>query len=394
MFNKNNKFKENITRIIYFISSPFNDRDYERFGIELVQKNGYEVEVWDFSPFLNPDRFKNSSDSSRNIFKKYRVFLNVKGAVYQIRNLRNDCFCILLVDFSYKSYRIFHALTKNTIPYSIQRYNFLTYDLDTSNSYLRKIQTFSFKAILNSIFIKYIPYSFIGVGPAKILLFLGGKTDLSKLKIPINEETKIVYSHYYDYDLYLKEIQKPLFLDKKKCVYLDSFLPFHPDFGTKQIIKPEKYYQSLCVFFNFLEQKYRVEIIIAAHPRSDYETRPEYFGGRKIIKGKTAELVRNSGLVICHESASVSFAVLFEKPTIFVTFEGLNGTVTGMMINCIAGLLDKKPINLDDNLKIDWDKEMIVNKEAYRSYRNKYIKEEGTEELPIWQTFVNHLKNV
>ena len=103
--------------------------------------------------------------------------------------------------------------------------------------------------------------------------------------------------------------------------------------------------------------------------------------------------MRNSGLVICHESGSVSFAVLFDKPVIFVTFEKLNGTVTGALINFMASLFDKRPINLNANFKIDWNKEMVVNKEAYRSYRNKYIKEEGTEELPIWQTFVNYLKN-
>jgi len=393
MFNKNKKVKKNIRRIIYFLSSPFNDRDYERFGIEIVQKNGYEVEVWDFSPFLNPERFKNSSESSRNIFKKYRVFPDRKDAIFQIRTLGNDCLIIPIISYSYESYPIYRALTKNKLSYCLLIYSFPTLDFTTSNNLLRRIQAVTFKKIFNIVF-NSIPYSIVGVGPAQILLSLGGKIDLNKLNLPITKKTNILFSHYFDYDLYLKEIQKPLFLDKKRCVYLDSFLPFHPDADSKQIISPDKYYQPLCAFFDFLEKEYHVKIIIAAHPRSDYETRIDYFGGRKVVKGKTAELVRNSGVVMAHESASISFAILFKKPLIFVTFDELSGTINGKTINFMASFLDKKPINLSGNFKIDWDKEMIINEEAYRNYRNKYIKEEKIEDLPIWQSFVNHLKNV
>jgi hypothetical protein len=43
-----------IAKIIYLIESPFNKRDYERFGIETFIQDGFEVYVWDFTPFLRP----------------------------------------------------------------------------------------------------------------------------------------------------------------------------------------------------------------------------------------------------------------------------------------------------------------------------------------------------
>ena len=55
---------------------------------------------------------------------------------------------------------------------------------------------------------------------------------------------------------------------------LDNYLPFHPDFGTGSLIEPEEYYVPLCHFFDHLERKYDVRIVIAAHPRSSYETHP------------------------------------------------------------------------------------------------------------------------
>ena len=43
-----------ITKIIYLIGSPFNQRDYERYGVETFIQNGFDVFVWDFTPFLHP----------------------------------------------------------------------------------------------------------------------------------------------------------------------------------------------------------------------------------------------------------------------------------------------------------------------------------------------------
>jgi len=47
-----------ITEIIFFIESPFNRRDYERFGIDLLKENGFQVRVWDFTPILYPEVYK------------------------------------------------------------------------------------------------------------------------------------------------------------------------------------------------------------------------------------------------------------------------------------------------------------------------------------------------
>lgn len=382
-----------IKKIVYFVSAPFSDRDYERFGIETVQKNGYEIEVWDFSSFLGFERAEYSGGSNRHGLKMYKRFSNMKDVVCQIRNLKKDCMVILLLSYIYESYPVFRAISRGGLSYALVYYNFPSHHMEKSKGFIRKMRNFSFAKLFNLLFARYIPYWTVGIKPAKLFMSLGGESRLDKSRLPLNKDTTVIFSHYFDYDIYLKELQKPAVLDKRAGVFLDTFLPFHPDFGPEPVIDPDEYYPRLCKFFDLLEKEHQIKIIIAAHPRSNYETRRDYFGGRKVAKGKTAELVRNSGLVISQESASVSFAVLFEKPVIFVTFEKLRGKMTGKLTDFIAGLLGKETVNLNGDLNIDWDREMSVNKEAYRGYRNTYIKEEGTEELPIWQTFADNIKN-
>jgi hypothetical protein len=389
---KTSKNKRSIKRIIYFITSPFNGRDYERYGVEIIRKNGFIVEVWDFSPFLSSEHSQEPSDSSRDIFEGYRTFLCMKDAISQIRKLEDDCFVVVLVSYIYESYPIFRALAKKRLPYCLQVYKFPSRDLNSGNGFIRKIKSLSLKKVANILFNKYLPYWVMGISPAKIFLNLGGQMDLNKSRLPISRNTSIVFSHYFDYDIYMKEREKSALCDENTCVFLDTFLPFHPASGSTPIIDPEKYFPQLRSFFDFLEEKYKVKIVIAAHPRSDYQARPDYFGGREVVKGKTAELVRNSHIVISHESAAVSFAVLFEKPVIFITNNILKEQSTGGLIDFMALLLGKQPINLDHDFIIDWDKEMSVNKKAYRDYRNEYIKKDGTEEVPIWQNFVDSLK--
>ena len=47
-----------IYKIFFFVESTFNQRDYNRFGFEILKSHGYEVHVWDFSPLLVKKAYK------------------------------------------------------------------------------------------------------------------------------------------------------------------------------------------------------------------------------------------------------------------------------------------------------------------------------------------------
>ena len=245
----------------------------------------------------------------------------------------------------------------------------------------------------NYLFFK-IPYRYLGIKPADLILAATAKNS-HLYYYPIDKSSELLCVHYWDYDVYLDEIKKPFHINKKMGVFLDEYMSFSIDwvfYNMPSPIKPEEYYPCLCKFFDYLEKSFGVEIIIAGHPRSQYEKHPDYFGGRKVIRNQTAKLVREAGFVLAHQSYSTSYAVLFNKPIIFMTTDKMNQTFMGNFSTKIAGTLGKQIINLNKPIKIDWGKELAIDEGKYASYKHSYIKKNGTEELPFWQVAANRFK--
>ncbi|TAL09724.1 MAG: hypothetical protein EPO02_09505 [Nitrospirae bacterium] len=198
--------------------------------------------------------------------------------------------------------------------------------------------------------------------------------------------------------MYLNERDRPVSADAKLGVFLDEYLPFHPDYdrlGLTAFSSADAYYPALRRFFDFLEHEHVVRIVIAAHPHSRYEDHPDYFGGRLVVKGQTLELVRKAGFVIAHSSTALNFAVLFRKPVVFVTTDSLQQNQrVARSIRVMASWLGKTPINVDAPLGVDWERELTVDEKAYARYREAYIKKAGSPDKPAWQIVADHLKTV
>jgi hypothetical protein len=116
------------------------------------------------------------------------------------------------------------------------------------------------------------------------------------------------------------------------CVHLDDAPTHHPDsfmYGHP-IVEQDNYFSSMNRLFDKIEKELDLQVIIAAHPRSNYENNQNAFGERTILKGKTLELVAKSSLVVMHESTSVSFAVLFKKPILSVRTRDMTKNVYNM----------------------------------------------------------------
>jgi len=182
------------------------------------------------------------------------------------------------------------------------------------------------------------------------------------------------------------------------AVFLDEYFPFHPDnihLGRKPPVTADEYYPLLCKFFNYVEEELGLNVVIAAHPRSHYDKLPDFFQGRKVIRGKTVELVKKSKLVILHDSTAANFSVLYKKPMIFVTMDRLEENVygSGDSISSFASYFRKMPINISRNTNIDLGKEVLIYEEEYAKYKHDFIKIEGTEETPFWQVVSNKIKS-
>jgi len=385
-----------IKQIVFLVISPFNLRDYQRFGIELLEQNGFDVEVWDLTNILYPNLAKNYSPPDSIDWSGCKIFNDKNHALNKLRNLRPDTFIILLFHYNPGSYFIYKAISDNNAKYATFMANALPF-VENNN----KLQSFLFKfkglrkepmkKLINYVFRK-APFYCLGIKPVRLIL-AGGKESL-KYPEPINGTTETLWAHTLDYDLYLEE-RNAHSAEQPIAVFIDEYVPFHPDhiyMGIKPPISARRYYPLLNKFFKLIEDQLGFEVIIAAHPRSHYKSQPDCFQGRTWIRGQTARLVKENRLVLTHSSTAVNFVNLFYKPVIFLTSYEMDKSSQGPLIRAMAKCYGKKPIFMDEDSNLDWESELRVNRFHYDNYREAYIKREGSEDLPFWQIVANRLK--
>ena len=206
-------------------------------------------------------------------------------------------------------------------------------------------------------------------------------------------ETRTIRAHSFDYDIFLK-------LRGQECVgdtavFLDEYMPFHPDYvhqGIEPFSTAGEYYPQLCRIFARIEEKTGLKVVVAAHPRADYASHDrDYFEGRPVISGKSAELVRDCRMVILHASTAVGFAALFEKPMVFVTTDSLDASRMGPFIKTMATGFGQKPLNADQEDYV-LERAPDVDVQACRQYVHRYIKTPGTPDIPCWEIFLNNIQ--
>ena len=402
-----------IKRIIYLSHFTFGKRDFERFGVKIMEKNEFSIEIWDFTPFLYPEAYKTFRVPDPIDFQKhsYKLFKEMKTLKNQIESLESGVMFIFVTMPNYKMYPILRRLSRARIPYTLSITNTIPLPKKSFNNYfysnkksifyiINKIKGFNLEKSKKQIN-KILPFKWFGIDFPEFIL-AGGSQTLTNYNPPVGKRTKIIWGHTLDYDLYLKDLQQPLNINleknKKYIVFIDGYWPYAEDYicwGIKNPTTPERYYPSLCKFFNRIEKETGFKVVIAAHPRSMYERHPDYFEGRRIIRGKTKELIRDSECVLMHTSTSICYAILYNKPVIFfVTNDIEQCNIDIDIINACCLELNKEYINIDDNYNINWEKELKIDKKSYSSYKERYIKRKGTKRKLLWQIVADEFKKV
>jgi len=396
-----------IRTVIFLVDYPFNQRDFDRFGVEMLLGNGFDVQVWDLTDILRPHLSESYQPPDPIDWAGCTVFNNKKVALEKIRNLPSDTFIINLIEYSPKTYRVYRAISASRAAYAVFMAGAIPSSKEKTGiilSFLKKLSRIMNKKAVSKI-VNYInsiikqgfyrlPYTWMGIKPASIIL--AGGEECLVYPYPVNKNTEILWAHTFDYDLYLKERNTPS-LEQPIAVFLDEYVPFHSDYVYMGIQAPttaDRYYPVLNRFFSLVERELGLKVIIAAHPRSRYEDHPDYFEGRKWVRGKTIQLIKESRLVLAHSSTSVNFANLFHKPIVFLTSADLDKSFAGSYIWTMADWFGHKPVFMDSDIHIDWARELMVDEGLYQRYRRAYIKTEHSEDIPFWQIVANRLKGM
>ncbi len=192
--------------------------------------------------------------------------------------------------------------------------------------------------------------------------------------------SKIFKANSFDYSMFLnfKHAKKPDCY-KNTIVFLDSGAPlFQTDSllsGRKVELTVDKWYPSLVNFFDWIEEKTGYTVVIAAHPKHQYNNETEkIFCGRRVFHNRTIDLVSQSKLILTVGSTAVSHAVMLNKSIILLNSNEIicGNNVTLKHIEYLNKLLGCQIINVDS-----YNKDSVVfkkiDKSKYLSYKNNYL---------------------
>ncbi len=169
------------------------------------------------------------------------------------------------------------------------------------------------------------------------------------------------------------------------AVFLDEAFDDHPDYqilGKDVPVTAVRYWTALETFFRALESKTGLKVMIAPHPKTSGRV-PDFIKMRMAEVGRTAELVRDSALVLCHASTAVSFAVLFRKPLMFLTTNEIERSGYRGAIARMSSWFGLRRVNADD-FRPDDLSARSVDERRYRAYEHAFLRAPDSVSSP-WE---------
>ena len=377
---------------ILFLFSPYQENYNSRFGIDILKKN-FEVKIFNCTPWLSKKYWdlysKNLKKNNEHIvISNKKDFLNHISQInnaYIIENLPNNDNSNWIRKILKKKNCLFISRNLNPIP-------------ELQKNVMQKINSF-FQLFLNVKKFLYMFNQFMQKKKNNLIksnceiFIVGGLASLKKLK-----KGNIIKAHSMDYDVYLnvKDIKRNE-INKPYAVFLDQDMASHPDIvvlGLEREINEFKYYKVLTKFLKKFEADTKLKVIVSIHPKSKNQNLKNLLEGIEFSKENSAELVKNSSLTLLHDSTAISFAILFNKPTLFLTSNHLNKSQFGPRIKNVAKTVNSRIINMDDFLqkKIDTKYLFQIDQDKYKDYLDQYIKIPNSPNLPIWEIFSKQIK--
>jgi hypothetical protein len=387
-------------RVVYLIDQPFDERNFQRFGIQAWIDRQWNVEVWDLTPWAHPQVWHSFTERGHRL-KEFAGYFPVRSRSDFLRRLRGPRAIQYFIDLAGDS---FHSLRAK---WALKRAGAARIVCATGSipvpdragsrspaSKVRKLIAKGPRGGWNSLSGAFLAKVVARRIPTDLAVVSGTQS------MTLADNSKgVIKAHNFDYDIYLELERSAVARAAPYAVFIDQDYPFHLEFvyqGTGSVVTPERYFPAVCNGLEAIAAALELEVRIAAHPRASYEQRgvERFFRSFPIERGRTAELIKGCKAVICHDSTAIQYAILFGKPIIFLTTDELLRAYEGASIEKIAAELGKKPVNLDraDLPAVDWRGELKVDLERYASYRSKYIKAEGSPESPLWTIVIDHVE--
>ena len=361
-------------RIVLLTDNIFLFKDYQRFGIKYLSEN-FKFDIFNVSNLTNPFFFKNLKQLSDRKYKNFSTIHNF-NELNKILSDRNYHFAYDFMGINWNCWKIRQIL-------KIKKILLIKNFSKDASIPQKKTSTFLRRFYDNFITRKQLGGSLLRKFKNRIILklyknfqwdigvFFGDEAFSKDNKV---KSKNYIKSHTFDFDNYLKLKNKKKNITKNYFVFIDNDLANHPDYkyhGTKPPVDEKKYLTDLKNFFDLVEKKTKLKVVIAANPKSKHKIGK--FGNRKILFNKTGELIKSSIGVFIHNSTAINYAILFKKPLFFLSSNHIKESWLHEGIYLMSKTLGRNIINMNMFKKTNI-LNFKINYKAYEKFKNKYIK--------------------
>lgn len=384
-------------KVIFIMTHPLIRKYYEDFYFDEIINNGFHLQYWDLSSIYYSDLQIPDAIEDDYIFK----INSIKEFERKVCEEKSDkTLFVSQMTYEWSVLKIFRVLSKYNCITTVLSRGALPIPERSVSNFLKKN---NIKEIFDKIY-KYtkskVPYFLKKIGYIKpyTFIFTAGYKGIGGIGVGYDMDlkySKIIQLNSFDYDKFLEINNKEYSpISNKYCVFLDEYLPYHPDWDILNYgkVDPVEYYRTMNVFFEKIEVRFGVRVIIATHPKADYKTNP--YDNRELHKYDTARLVKDAEFTMAHMSSSINFAVLFKKKVLLLITEEYKNVYKNssyLMSQSFANSLNETLINCNQDFpenidisKIDYDK--------YQKYKYNFLTSFESESKKSSKIIIDFLK--
>lgn len=386
------------SKVIYLRYMPLTKAIYTDMYFEELIEHNIEVAYLDLTSLF----FKDKADTDEfSFFGTIKIYSYKQLEDYFKSQQNGNTLYISIMTFEWRIFRLFRLFTKHNLNISVfARGVFPSPEVkDNMGRIVRLINALNVKKIKlflankttvlakkygfiksYDIIFKAGQYGYFGLG-------MGSETDY--------EKAKIIEVNTVDYDKYITHKYQPAVFGGDYIVFLDQYLPYHPDtvYLNIKTVEAEPYYREVNSFFGRLEKATGMKVVIAAHPKAERYRDINPFNGRTIYFNRSNDLVKEAFLVLTHVSTAICFPICYNKRLVLLMSQHLNEVFTHFtpVVDVLVHACGATRIMMDESGEIKIPEK--IDPVLYDDFKYKYLTSIESEDRLSKDIFLRFLKS-
>lgn len=384
------------SKIVYVRYIPLTKAIYEDLYFEELKRNNISVEYLDVSN-LFPQLINQGSAFDFEGTIKISTYKQLSNYLKSQNN--KTTLYISIMTYDWTVLKLFRVFTKLNLYLGVFARGVFPNDTSSNLSKITRIlKLISYKRIVAFIKVK-IAYLSKKWGYIKTYDYILKAGEFGYWGLGIGSEldvktATVIEVNTVDYDKFLLRKMAITKADGNFIVFLDQYLPYHPDALLLNIstVNPDIYYKEINLFFDKIESLTGKKIVIAAHPKAERYKEFNPYNNRELYIGMSNDLVRDASLVLMHVTTAICFPICYQKRIILLISTHLAETFPSFIrdANTIANACGASIINIDKQDKIEIPSQIKINK--YNDYKYKYLTSLNSENQLSSDIFFDFIK--